>query len=380
MSTVLRPTAFALLGVQLLNVGPLTGLSGMDFTDAEGRPANLYLIMGPNGSGKTTILEAVYYAMRLLDARAHEAFGLDALDQSRGSVQLDARVVLDDGVRARPFVLSIVAGPDGVLRAWSPEELSKAEADEQIVLTYERRSPAEPVTRSADSHPTALAFAEAILELQGEAPRDLFESALGYPTVLYFPSNRGIAPPPSSAAIARPQGLGYHAAHKFHTDGATWAESLDNLFVWFTWLADGRAERVRELVNDLVFRGGKRLGEVDRERLFVPVEVEGARPHRLHQLSSGERQLVQLIVRVASHMTGATIVLIDETEQHLHTTMRRRLINILKEWAADFSPGLSFIMTSHELQTYRQLAPQMPEPKLFKNAAIVKPRFGRSRS
>jgi hypothetical protein len=273
-------------------------------------------------------------------------------------------------------LLSIVAGGPGLLKIWNPEELNGVEAEEQIVLQYERRDAGEPVLRSVRSNELALAFADAILARLGDPTRDLFESANSYPTVLYFPSNRGIRPPPAAnAGITRPTGLDYRPAHLFDTDGGSWEGSLDNLFVWFAWLDDTREERSRELVNELVFQGRKRLGAVDRQGLFVPVEIEEFK-HRLHQLSSGERQLVQMVVRIASHMTRSTIVLIDETEQHLHLVMRRRLLNIIKNWAKAYD-GLGFVMTSHQAETFRLLAPMRPEPGLWKSGCLVKPRFSR---
>ena len=83
---------------------------------------------------------------------------------------------------------------------------------------------------------------------------------------------------------------------------------------------------------------------------------------------------MQLVVRVASHMTGSTIVLIDETEQHLHFVMRRRLINIIKEWAREHE-GMSFVLTSHQADSMRILGPKLEEPGLVKGGCLVKPKF-----
>jgi ABC-type lipoprotein export system ATPase subunit len=375
MNMKLRPTHFQLAGLTLLDVGALRGITNFNLLSPEGKPVNIYLIMGPNGAGKTTILESIYAAMHLLDSREHASIGIDAIDHGGGGLQLDALVVLDDGVRSRQYVLSIVAGEPGLLRNWTSDELSAIEADQQLILVYKRRAADTTVTRSAESHSEALSFADALLERRGEQPQALFDTGNGFPTVLYFPSDRGIRRPPErERAVTRPDGLGYQAAHRFDADGATWASSIDNLFVWFTWLDDGREELCRELINRLIFRQIKRLRPVDRPSLSVPVEVEGGATHRLDQLSSGERQLVQLAVRVASHMTGSTIVLIDETEQHLHLVMRRRLINIIKQWAREYD-GMGFILSSHQADSMRLLAPKLQEPGLVKGGCLVKPKF-----
>jgi ABC-type lipoprotein export system ATPase subunit len=375
MNTKLRPTRFQLAQLTLLDVGPLRGETNVSLMGADNKAVNIYLIMGPNGAGKTTILESIYTAMHLLDSREHFAFGMDALDHHGGGLQLDALVTLDDGVRSRLFVLSIVAGAPGLLLNWTKKQLGELGAENQIMLFYKHRATGNVITRSAESHPEALSFSDAILDGLGEQPAALCDTGNGFPTVLYFPSDRGIRrPPEGQRAVTRPEGLGYQAAHRFDADGATWASSIDNLFVWFTWLNDGREELCRDMVNRLIFRKQKLLKAVDRPTLTVPVEVDHGVTHRLDQLSSGERQLVQLVVRVASHMTGSTVVLIDETEQHLHLLMRRRLINIIKEWARDYD-SMGFILTSHQADSMRMLAPKQEEPGLVKGGCLVKPKF-----
>lgn len=374
MTNKLRPTKFELLGLTLLDVGALRGTTYFSLMSPVGQPSNIYLIMGPNGAGKTTVLEAIYCAMHLLDARVHESVGIDAIDREEGGLQLDARVTLDDGVRSKVYLLSISVGSPGLLKRWSSDELMMVEAESQVVLAYKPQPIGSRVERSAESDPEAVSFSEAILERFGEPPAALFDVANGFPTVLYFPSDRGIRKPPEGArAVTKPRGLGYQAAHRFDADGASWESSIDNLFVWFAWLGDGREELCRELVNKLIFRDTKRLGSVDRPSLSVPVLVDTG-THRLDQLSSGERQLLQLVVRIASHMTGSSIVLIDETEQHLHLVLRRRLINIIKQWASEY-PGLSFVLTSHQADSMRVLAPKLEEPGLSKGGCLIKPKF-----
>lgn len=375
----IHPTHFSLVGLHLVDMGPLRGTTSLRFTDAEGLPNDLYLMMGPNGAGKTTILEAIYRVMALLERLVHRSgYGMSALDFNSGGVQLDARVVLDDGDRARSYMLSIVAGSPGLLHIPSEEDLRQIGADDHIVLQFQKVGASDAVARTTASHRLAAAFHDAVIRHVGDPPKDLFEGIAGYPTVLYFPSNRGIGRPPAEESVLRPETLAYSPARRFGTDGGLWSESLDNLFVWFTWLAgvdDKRDVRCRDLVTRLVFEGKKQLLEVDRERLCVPVRLrDTGEVHRLHELSSGERQLVQLVVRIASHMSGSTIVLIDEVEQHLHTVLQRKLAGVLKQWAREHA-GLSFFMTSHQKEIFRFISPLKAEPHLSKGASLIKPRF-----
>lgn len=373
MSEALRPISFAITALTVVDLGPLRTISTTSFTAANGEPANLFLLMGPNGSGKTTILDGIYTAMRLLGARVHDGYGLEGLDRGDGGLQLDALVELDDGARTELFLLSIVAGKPGLLKNWRPEELPAGVR--QIVLSYQRRALDDVIERSSRSDPEAIQFADAVLEQRGAPPLALFDAGIGCPTVLYFRSDRSVVrPTDENRAITPPSDLNYAPAHCFGVDSGAWAGSIENLFIWFAWLDDGREEAARTLVNQLIFRDGrKHLDEVDRQNLTVPVVIEGA-PHRLDQLSSGERQLVQLLVRTAAHMTGPTIVLIDESEQHLHLVMRRRLMTILKDWVK-IHHKLTFILTSHHLDTLRVLQPKLEEDGLRKGGALVKPPF-----
>ncbi len=375
MSAALRPTRFSPVALTLLDCGALRGLTEVPLVDQQGQPTNLFLIMGPNGAGKTTVLEGIFAAMSLLGATSHSSYGMAALDSGEGGLQLDALVQLDDGVRSRLGLVSIVAGAPGLLKTWKREDLAAMGVEDQpAVLRFDRRSRISPVEVSSSSDDAARSFLEAVLERLGEPPAALFGASMALPTVLYFPSDRGMRRPPDEGrTIVRPPTFGYAPAHRFSTDGSDWATSIENLLVWFTWLDDDREKLCRNIVNEIVFRGSKRIGPVDRQNLMVPVETESGR-HRLDQLSSGERQLVQLVVRIAAHMTGSTIVLIDETEQHLHTVMRRRLVNLLKDWAREHD-GLSFVMTSHQADTMRLLAPRQLEPGLYKSGCLVKPRF-----
>ena len=377
MTESLRPTEFSLVGLSLLDVGPLRGGTTISLLDDRCDPTNIFLVMGPNGAGKTTVLEAIYTAMSLLAAKEHSRSLLESLGE-RGGIQLDVLVRLDNGQRSSMRLLSIVAGRPGRLRVWTREELLAHDAEgTQIALEFAAAGQDGPVMLRPDrSDAEALSFLEGIGASIGEPLLSLFGGSINLPTVLYFPSDRGIRRPPTTGrAIVKPSAYEYRPAHRFGLDGTDWGESIENLLVWFTWLDPKLEESCRDTVNDLVFRGVKHLRPVVRQTLEVPVETAHD-THRLDQLSSGERQLVQLVVRVAAHMTGSTIVLIDEMEQHLHTVMRRRLVNMVKDWARTLET-ISFIMTSHQVDSMRMLAPRTPEPGLRKNGCLVRPRFRR---
>jgi predicted ATPase len=175
--------------------------------------------------------------------------------------------------------------------------------------------------------------------------------------------------------------------HIFRNEGKEWQESLDNLLVWLAWLDDGRYEGALELINTYVFRNsGKHLAGIDRQKLCagidcasetwlnkrnVALENQGdERKHRLDQLSSGEKSLLQLFLRIGVHMTANTILLIDEVDAHLHVDWQARIAQRLKELAQN-NPGLSIFLTSHSEEIMKSAAWEYPENGLRKNGFLI---------
>ena len=197
MSSV-RVVGFDLLRLHMVEVGPVRELATFVFTTDHG-PANLFLVMGPNGSGKTSVLEAVYSCVSMLGSRTHARYGMDALDAGEGEVQLDVRVgVLIDG-RAETIVMSIVLGTIP-LYVSGPDSLDADEVARQSVLVYARQ-PGGGVAAAPFSDPLALDVIDAVSSAVGDQGSTLFGRDLALPSVLYFPATRGSRS--SSAASGR---------------------------------------------------------------------------------------------------------------------------------------------------------------------------------
>ena len=127
--------------------------------------------------------------------------------------------------------------------------------------------------------------------------------------------------------------------HVFDIEGRDWRDSLDNLLVWLKWLDDGRFEKAVEIVNKRVFgeASEKKLKGVRKEPPEAIVE-NGNSEHCLNRLSSGEKSLVQLWLRIGAHMTRNTILLIDEPEVHLHRNWVYETLFNLTQLAKDHFP------------------------------------------
>ncbi|OQX07798.1 MAG: AAA family ATPase, partial [Desulfobacteraceae bacterium IS3] len=171
-------------------------------------------------------------------------------------------------------------------------------------------------------------------------------------------------------SIIQPDNWGYKPVHIFAQEGEHWTKSLDNLLVWLSWLGDGRFERARDIVNQRVFRGTQKFLKGIRKSPPQAIVLNGKETHSLDKLSSGEKSLVQLFLRIGTHITRNSILLIDEMDVHLHPKWQHRLLNILKGLLKDH-PGLTVIATTHSREILRAFAYEIKEEGLRKGGYII---------
>lgn len=329
----------------------------IDFTDKQLRPCNIFLMVSQNGFGKTTILETMAALVGLLDKEAPLEYGQEDLDRNLGRAQLDLFLRVFWQGRDQTVVLSILAGALGEeisLKVWDDQTLADYGTESWHRLNYRSRVPGRIEKGKASSELVEDLLATIHFGL-GRMPDNFAESAEPLPTLLYFsayrdiptiqtnrPANGSLEP----RSISQPKHWGYRAVHRFSPHDQEWLGSLDNLLVWLKWLSDGRFEKARDLINSRVFRGNeKMLKDVRRDPPEAIIQC-GEQTHRLDRLSSGEKSLCHLFLRIGAHMTRNTIVLIDELEAHLHIRWQHALFKALKELAAENS-GLTVIATTH---------------------------------
>ena len=395
---------FAPIYLSIDRIGPFQDrLEVLDLSDAQGQSSNYFLIFGFNGRGKTHVMELIAHMMGILGQNPDATpppFGYESLDQGPGRAQLDILLRYStDTVKSRTAILSIFAGKADSeiwLKTWSDTELAEFGADEHHSVGIARDSLGRyRWNNQNDSRSSGVAnswcrdFLDWIRTHQGSSLSGFMNSSFSPPTLLYFSAYRDVLPIPREAerAAVSPRDWNYRPLHIFRNEGKEWQESLDNLLVWLAWLDDGRYEAALELINTYVFRGsGKHLAGIDRQKLCavidcasetwlnkrnVALENQGdERKHRLDQLSSGEKSLLQLFLRIGVHMTANTILLIDEVDAHLHVDWQARIAQRLKELAQN-NPGLSIFLTSHSEEVMKSAAWEYPENGLRKNGFLI---------
>jgi len=343
----------------------------LDFTNEDGEPCNFYLIASENGRGKTTILDLMTLLMKMLKHQDMNNFGHEGLDRHEGRVQWDILIQISKEGKEQIVVLSLLAGSIGEssLSVWDKDRLSQVGAGSWHRFGFRRHASGrlERIGKNDEFVNDFLSF----IRMYDDEPSAGFEDdPLTAPVLLYFSAYRDIPATELQRSIIQPDNWGYKPVHIFAQEGEHWTKSLDNLLVWLSWLGDGRFERARDIVNQRVFRGTQKFLKGIRKSPPQAIVINGKEPHSLDKLSSGEKSLVQLFLRIGTHITRNSILLIDEMDVHLHPKWQHRLLNILKGLLKDH-PGLTVIATTHSREILRAFAYEIKEEGLRKGGYII---------
>lgn len=380
-------------------IGPFReSIERVAFLDGQDDLANLYMLASGNGRGKTTILESICFAMRLLapDFPNRADLHHDIVAERDGRLQLDVIVEMEIGQVSRPILLSLSWGDVGTngLAGWQESPLEDGRADRWLRYggrnvssghsnpTLRREQlplPADPNLHGWDTVEEAEQWMRAIVTLI-DAGHDLAwpgfnQGGTALPTVLYFAADRGILHHVhEDHALGRPTTPRYQPAHRFDRDGQNWFGSLDNLLVWYFWVSPADFKEASDFINQMVFGGddAKRLMEEperDPPRMLV---MSGGSVHPLGKLSSGEKSLVQLALRVGAHRTSNTIILLDELELHLHPDFQRRVVQFFKNLVAR-ERNIHVIFTTHSREVMSEFEFESQEEGLRKGGELLLP-------
>ncbi|WP_337270147.1 AAA family ATPase [Oryzifoliimicrobium ureilyticus] len=343
--------------VQAIN---FTGVRSKEISDPP--PANLFMILAKNGHGKTTILESIHGLFGLLST---PPIGRFAGPTSRERVQADFRATWTISGKTMTVLLSIWTGLEAPLLDWTSTMLNdEAQASEWATIGVNGSG------HIFEANTLGKLLIESIRSAQGTAPTAIFGESQELPTVLFFPADRRLVAPDETRSVTRPRDFGYSPAQLFGSDGPEWSTSMDNLLVWLEWLDDGRIETLLKFVNDEMFEGeGKALLPPRRSDLRSYISASSGE-HPLSHLSHGERALLQLYIRVASHMTRNTIVLIDEIETHLHSKWMNLAYQALKRLLVR-NPQLSIIFSTHSRELVKVFDHHRQEAGLVKGGYLI---------
>ncbi len=347
-----------------LHIRDFRGLSNtqIDFTDELGRIRNLTLIVGPNGSGKTSILDAIWFGLQ----------GQIGFRVLRPAFRPEPRYVVSTGQRYAEiaFQLSITEEERRLIREWKDELVKEGiighhpgpdNTNADIIWTY----PAQPgyeekPNGSGYKYPNHTDWA--VLRGKDYARRLAKISALPVPGreqvggVYFFEQERQIVANPIYSLHSNNTEEDKEDETESPTDIRSKLidfgvkEQLGHIAPPKSWY-----KRIRESYEYICVP--HKMGEVyanqsDGEYEIDFIDADG-RHYSFDGLSSGERAVLNFMTQYFAKNMRNSIVLIDELELHLHPTWQRRVLqNFLR-----LEDGNQFIVTTHSPALRQTVSP-----------------------
>jgi|JI9StandDraft_2_1071091.scaffolds.fasta_scaffold150487_2 predicted ATPase len=261
----------------------------------------LTILVGANGSGKTTLLE-------LIEALGHGAYG--------------------DLTRLR--------------------RLCRSNSQAHITLQYADRT-RQP--RSITLH-TNWNTPDRKLGLHAEysdvPPRPDLDHSLSV-DLRYFPTLR-LLPEHAESTITSPSS-DFPRIYRY-TANDSWKDSLEALWVWQNYLdlenqTEGHPNLLPFVETIQAILGKDQTIKIQRGKVWIERPGHGDRV-RLHELPSGERQVIVIFGELIRSLKPGAIVLIDELEISLHPALQRTVLYHLRRLAR--LHDLQLILTTHSLE------------------------------
>ena len=294
------------------------------------------VIAGSNGSGKTTILDAIYTLMNLIVSKPEKPLATWLMpERVRAKLELHDMPAL-----SHPTPRYEVPAGWPLVVALGPEPwLSRIDAPYLCALTGDIANNCHYFQRAPGNY-TSLTWPVQRDWMQGERP-----------TTLYFPSEqRELVAKEKGQIIA--EGRAHEWVWRF-SDSQKWEGSLESFLVAMDY-RDLMAQRERRtdagefrpflgVINR--FLEGKQIVEVDQSSFRVQVRANSGEEFSIDELSSGEKQILLMLGEIQRRISKGSIVMIDEPEIHLHPQWQRLLVRTLTDLCAIHDAQL--IITTH---------------------------------
>ena len=293
----------------------------------EARIPDVCLIGGANGSGKTSLLEVIYYGL--------DAVSSKYMSQERGlwlSQLADAELHVELSLQEFGELNSVIV---------SNKHIGASNVNKGVVSTAFNRDF------------TLFKQRESQRVLIGKLVDQDSSSACGTGT-LYFPSQRYLAIPSGNKAPGRWR---EHTSFiwKWKRPGS-WENSIEQRLYTAKYadlLSKENGSEHSRYFDDYqqafryFFQGEKELAFSNHGELFV--RCRNGSTHSLEQLSSGEQQILVLIAELHYRWLPNAIVLFDEPELHLHAQWLSALWDVLIKLRAERGGQLIVATQSNHL-------------------------------
>jgi len=120
--------------------------------------------------------------------------------------------------------------------------------------------------------------------------------------------------------------------------------SLESYLIWLDYAEPEIFQVVIDFINQLNFEG--KTFYIHRKTLSVMVKTRDGNEHPLNKLSSGEQNILIMLLELRRRLIPGSIVLLDEIENSLHPAFQHRLAQNLLQLQKQIP--FQLILTTHQ--------------------------------
>lgn len=354
-------------------------------------PDSLVLI-GPNGTGKTTLLNVITGLWQVLydflaedekptEPSAYTASGLPLFDMASGSaINIEDKNKLPDRrffdlLSKSKFAAVEIQGFLGSNNFWvfagnDPSQVREFILEHSDFLRIGRlykREKGSDVTESIDTFYEAGSKKQHLSDELNNMPewlstwrdhlvKNVYGSQHNLPNIVYLESETRILQPVKYVGGMTPEPDDFQWLARYEPSTSR-KGSLQNYLFAQKAVNPTLFQNIIKQVN--TFFNGKKLVDFSPKTYQMMVEV-GDQKHTVDELSSGEKQVVLMLVTIIRRLEQGGIVMIDEPDLHLHVSLVNAFVSHLRKMIGEKHGQL--ILASHAPELWR----------MFNQAEIVR--------
>ena len=317
----------------------------LDFTDLLSRPRPINLIVGPNSSGKTSILDAIHVVVKVFENPKHP--------ELREGLEYNIQQLVRGTTNTTQIAFEYSLESD------EAEAINNVYSSLELDQNFDLSNPVPPLESPAKViwyYPNRKLNTKNLCDydiLPGDSIKVLGARGRVFQAIS---KNRQ-----TSQIFDRIGGVCYLDQRRtvrlfksFNKQNQEDQNAHSDVLLWLnqyyrkdlTWNEEKYGEsywkRVQRLFNKICFPSELIGLESGPDSDTVILKRKGVE-YDLLQMSSGEHQILRILVGLAADTAKNSIVLIDEVELHLHPAWQKRLIQVLRK---DESNN-QYIFTTH---------------------------------